>query len=151
MAIGAPGPNPYRRFVREAYVPLQASWSINNRGSAVRIPRSDAANKRIEHRLAGADANPYLVTAWVLAGILHGLSRAAEPPPVLTGNAYDQQGEALPMHWAIAIERFRSSAFAPEFLGKPFTKLYSTVKRAELDNFNSYVTPLEVAWYLGAL
>ena len=151
MAICAPGPNSYRRFVRESYVPMMPSWSINNRGSAIRIPMSDAANKRIEHRLAGADANPYLVMAWVLAGIHYGLSRAVEPPPVLQGNAYETQGEPLPTHWPLAIEKFRGSDLAREYLGKPFSKLFATVKRAELEDFNSYVTPLEVAWFMGPL
>jgi glutamine synthetase len=151
MAICAPGPNSYRRFVREAYVPLIPSWSLNNRGSAVRIPMSDAANRRIEHRLAGADANPYLVVAWVLAGIHHGLSRGAEPPAILRGNAYQTAGEPLPTQWPLAIERFRRSDVAREYLGKPFANLFATVKQAEMEDFNSYVTPLEVDWFLGPL
>jgi glutamine synthetase len=151
MAICAPGPNSYRRFRPESYVPMTSSWSVNNRGAAVRIPASDAANRRIEHRLAGADANPYLVTAWVLAGIHRGLERAAEPPPPVCGNAYRQDDETLPIHWATAIEKFASSALAAEYLGEPFRHLYSTVKRAELDEFNSYVSPLEIEWYLGPL
>ena len=81
MALCAPGPNSFRRFRSEAYVPVHADWSINNRGSAMRVPASDAANLRLEHRLAGADANPYLVVAWVLAGIHHGLAARLEPPP----------------------------------------------------------------------
>ena len=151
MAICAPGPNSYRRFRPEAYVPLMPSWSINNRGSAIRIPASDAANRRIEHRLAGADANPYLVLAWVLAGIHRGLSRAVEPPPALSGNAYQQSGEPLPTHWATAVQKFAGSPLAQEYLGKPFTQLFSAVKQGELDDFNSYITPLEIEWYLGAL
>jgi glutamine synthetase len=155
MLICAPGPNSYRRLRPEAYVPMTASWSVNNRGSAIRIPVSDAANRRIEHRLAGADANPYLVLAWVLAGIHRGLARGVEPPPPVAGNAYRQSaagaGEPLPMHWATAIPRFAASTLAAEYLGKPFTQLFATVKQAELDDFNSYVTPLEIEWYLGPL
>jgi glutamine synthetase len=152
MAICAPGPNSYRRFRPEAYVPLTPSWSVNNRGSAIRIPVSDAVNRRIEHRLAGADANPYLVVAWMLAGIHRGLSRGVEPPPALSGNAYRQaDAPALPVHWASALERFRASDFAREYLGKPFAQLYSVVKQGELDDFNSYVSPLEIEWYMGAL
>ncbi len=152
MAICAPGPNSYRRFRPEAYVPLTPSWSVNNRGSAIRIPVSDAANRRIEHRLAGADANPYLVVAWMLAGIHRGLSRGAEPPPALSGNAYRQSdAEPLPTHWATALERFRASDFAREYLGRPFAQLYAVVKQAELDDFNTYVSPLEIEWYLGPL
>jgi len=152
MAICAPGPNSYRRFRPEAYVPMTPSWSINNRGSAIRIPVSDTANRRIEHRLAGADANPYLVVAWMLAGIHRGLSRGAEPPPALSGNAYTQPDAVpLPVHWPLALEHFRASDFAREYLGKPFSSLYASVKQGELEEFQSHVSPLEIEWYMGAL
>jgi glutamine synthetase len=151
MALCAPGPNSYRRFRPEAYVPLHPTWSINNRGSAVRIPASDADNLRLEHRLAGADANPYLVTAWVLAGVHEGLTCKIEPPPPLTGNAYEQTGEALPVHWNAALDRFEGSDFARRTFGERFVRLYTTVKRAEMSDFDSFVSPLEIARYLGAL
>jgi glutamine synthetase len=151
MALCAPGPNSFRRFRSEAYVPLHANWSINNRGSAVRVPASDAANRRIEHRLAGADANPYLVVAWMLAGIRHGLAQQLEPPPVTSGNAYEQPGEPLPIGWSEAIERLAGSAIARRHLGDTFVDLYCTVKRGELQDFASHITPLEIARYLGPL
>jgi glutamine synthetase len=151
MAICAPGPNSYRRFRSEAYVPLHPTWSINNRGSAVRVPASDPSNLRIEHRLAGADANPYLVTAWILAGIRAGLEKKIEPPPVTTGNAYTQSGEPLPLQWSAAVARFASSEFARAALGERFVNLYSIVKTAEVEEFNSHITPLEIARYLGPL
>ena len=155
VLICAPGPNSYRRFRSQAYVPLTASWSINNRGSAVRIPVSDAANRRIEHRLAGADANPYLVVAWILAGIHRGLERKCEPPAAVQGNAYHQpdssRGPPLPTHWATALERFTSSTFAADALGKQFCNLYATLKRAELEDFSSRVTRLEIQNYLGPI
>jgi glutamine synthetase len=151
MALCAPGPNSYRRFRSEAYVPLHPTWSINNRGSAIRVPASDADNLRIEHRLAGADANPYLVLAWVLGGMLHGLENQLEPPAVLTGNAYVQDGEPLPTTWAQAIEKFGGSEFARATLGAKFVSLFTAVKRAEMEEFNSFITPLEIARYLGPL
>lgn len=151
MALCAPGPNSYRRFRAEAYVPLHPTWSINNRGSAIRVPASDSDNLRIEHRLAGADANPYLVLAWVLAGMLHGLEHATEPPPVLTGNAYEQDGEPLPITWPQAIERFTRSEFARTAFGNEFVDLYTAVKRGEMEDFNSHITPLEIARYLGPI
>jgi glutamine synthetase len=154
MALCAPGPNSYRRFRREAYVPLHATWSVNNRGSAIRVPASDAANLRIEHRLAGADANPYLVVAWVLAGIHHGLTRRLEPPAVTTGNAYDLEklpGEPLPASWGEAIDRFARSTIASDCFGAKFVNLFATVKRGEFEDFISHVTPLEIARYLGPL
>jgi glutamine synthetase len=115
------------------------------------VPASDADNLRIEHRLAGADANPYLVTAWILAGMLRGLELKLEPPSVLTGNAYLQEGDALPTHWAAALERFANSSFAREALGEKFSKLFVAVKRAEMEEFNSHVSALEIARYLGPL
>lgn len=173
VALCAPGPNSYRRFRPETYVPLSATWSVNNRGSALRIPLSDAANRRIEHRLAGADANPYLVVAWMLAGIHRGLSRGEEPPPPLDGNAYRPSAAVspeaappsssqspssstlpssfsspLPRHWPLALERFARSAFAAEYLGRPFTRLYETVRQGELDDFQSQVSPLEIERWL---
>ncbi|HET9863375.1 MAG TPA: glutamine synthetase family protein [Steroidobacteraceae bacterium] len=155
MALCAPGPNSFRRFRDEAYVPMHATWSLNNRGAAIRVPASDAANLRLEHRLAGADANPYLVVAWVLAGIHHGLTHALEPPPITTGNAYrhpqQQPGEPLPLAWGEAIERFAGSDHARHYFGEPFVNLYCTVKRGELQDFASHITPLEIARYLGPL
>jgi len=132
-------------------VPLHPTWSINNRGSAIRVPASDADNLRIEHRLAGADANPYLVLAWILAGMLHGLENRLEPPAVLTGNAYLQEGDPLPTNWPAAIDRFATSAFARETFGEKFRHLYSIVKGAEAHEFGSHITRLEIARYLGPL
>jgi len=149
LALCAPGPNSFRRFRVEAYVPMHVNWSINNRGSAIRIPASDAANLRIEHRLAGADANPYLVVAWVLAGIHLGLTRELEPPPVTSGNAYEQPGEPLPVHWNEAIERFARSEAARHYFGEQFVNLYAIVKRGEMQEFASHITPLEIQRYLG--
>jgi len=115
------------------------------------VPAADPANLRIEHRLAGADANPYLVLAWVLAGMLHGLENRLEPPAVLTGNAYEQDGEPLPTNWPAAIEKFAASAFARATFGDKFVGLFSAVKRAECEEFNLQITPLEIARYLGPL
>jgi glutamine synthetase len=154
MAIFAPLANAWRRFRPEAYVPLTADWSINNRGAALRVPVSDAANRRLEHRVAGAEANPFLVMSWLLGGILHGLERGAPPRPPLTGNAYHAQGalgEALPRYWPTALDRFESSTFARELLGEKLHRVYAMVKRRELDDFNAQVTAHEFATYLPAL
>jgi glutamine synthetase len=87
----------------------------------------------------------------VLAGMLHGLEHRVEPPPVVTGNAYAQQGEALPVTWPQALERFERSDFARQALGEAFVKLFATVKRGEMEEFNSHITPLEIQRYLGPL
>jgi len=154
MAVFAPLANSWRRFRPSAYVPLTADWSVNNRGAALRVPVSDAANRRLEHRAAGADANPYLVMAWVLGGILKGITDKQEPRAPLQGNAYkigQELGEPLPHYWPTALDRFQHSHFAQELLGPDLHRLYSMVKRHELDEFNGFVTAQEMALYLPAL
>jgi glutamine synthetase len=154
MAVFAPLANSWRRFRPEAYVPLTADWSVNNRGAALRVPVSDAANRRLEHRIAGADANPYLVVSWILGGILKGLEERREPRAPLEGNAYAGAlplGQVLPRHWPTALDCFESSRFARELLGAELHRLHATVKRQELEDFNRHVTAQEFALYLPAL
>jgi glutamine synthetase len=154
MAIFAPLANSWRRFRPEAYVPLTADWSVNNRGAALRVPVSDAANRRLEHRVAGADANLYLVMSWVLGGILKGLAERAEPRAPLEGNVYRsgrELGDALPRYWPAALDRFETSDFARGLLGAQLHRLFAMVKRHELDEFNRQPTPQEFALYLPAL
>jgi len=153
MAIFAPNANSYRRLRPESYVPMHATWAYNNRGVAVRVPLSGPDDRRIEHRVAGADVNPYLFTAVVLAGMLHGLETGLVPPPPLTGNAYTQplDAEPLPGDWFAAIERLRRSEVLRRYLGDDFVDLYCTLKRGEAQDFASYISPLEYAWYLAPL
>jgi glutamine synthetase len=153
MALFAPLANSWRRLRPAAYVPLTADWSVNNRGAALRVPVSDARNRRLEHRVAGAEANPYLVMTWVLGGILKGLLERKLPRAPLEGNAYDAHagGEALPRYWPVALDRFAHSEFARETLGPSLHRLYSMVKRHELDEFSAMVTPQECSIYLPAL
>lgn len=154
MALFAPLANSWRRFKPSAYVPLTADWSVNNRGAALRVPVSDAANRRLEHRVAGAEANPYLVMSWILGGILKGLTEKRLPQPPMEGNAYTGEqrlGEALPRYWSTALDRFEHSEFALELLGPDLHRLYTMVKRHELDDFNGHVTAQECAMYLPSL
>lgn len=154
MALFAPLANSWRRFRVDSYAPLTADWSINNRGAALRVPVSDATNRRLEHRVSGADANPYLVVSWILGGILKGLQEARVAHAPLTGNAYHGDrisGEALPHYWPTALDRFESSAFAKQLMGEKLHRLYLRVKRHELDDFSAIVTPQECALYLPAL
>lgn len=154
MAIFAPLSNSWRRFRSEAYVPLTADWSVNNRGAALRVPVSDAANRRLEHRVAGADANVYLTMAWVLGGLLKGLADQRDPLQPQQGNLYrdvQASGEALPRYWPTALDRFEASAFARELLGEPLHRLFAQVKRHELDEFSAQVTPGEIRQLLPAI
>src|SRR5512134_314417 len=139
MAICAPTANSYRRFQPEAYVPLNPSWSVNNRGVAFRVPHGPPAIRRVEHRIAGADANPYLLAAIVLAGMHLGLTRKLDPGPVLAGNAYRDTTPTIPLSWAEALAVFERSEFAKEYLGERFARLYAQTRRGEMMDFCSHV------------
>jgi glutamine synthetase len=147
MLIFAPTANSYRRYRSESYVPLNPSWAVNNRGVALRIPASSPQNRRVEHRVAGADANPYLLTAAVLAGIHHGLERRIDPGAPVGGNAYRNTVATLPITWPEAALKFEGSALLRDYLGAKFHRLFVTTRRGELQAFESHVTPLEYAWY----
>jgi glutamine synthetase len=150
MAVFAPNANSYRRLRPELYVPMNATWGYNNRGVAVRVPVSGPGDRRLEHRVSGADANPYLVAATVLAGMLHGIEKKLAPPAPLVGNAYSQRLAAppLPGDWPTALARFGASAFLREYFGERFVRLYELTRRGEMQDFNSRLTALDYAWYL---
>ena len=150
MAVFAPNANSYRRLRPESYVPTHASWGYNNRGVAVRVPVSGPEDRRLEHRVAGADANPYLLSAVVLAGMLHGIEEQLAPPEALTGNAYSQRSSAprLPTDWPTALARFGASSVLQEFLGDRFVRLYEVTRRGEMQDFMTRLSPLDFAWYL---
>jgi glutamine synthetase len=147
MLFFAPTANSYRRFQPEAYVPLTPAWAVNNRGVALRVPLSDAANRRVEHRVAGADANPYLLAAAVLSGIHHGLAHELDPGPPLTGNAYRDRPATLPLTWPEAALAFEGSIFIRDYFGEKFQDLFVTTRRGELRAFESHVTRRECEWY----
>ena len=148
MALWAPNANGYRRLRPLSYAPTAPTWGWNNRTVALRIPKGPDAARRIEHRVAGADANPYLVLAAVLAGIGHGLEQGLEAGPPVTGNAYDQVPSSLPTGWAEAIAAWRRGTVLRDWLGERFVELYATHREAERQRFEAIVTPTEHAWYL---
>lgn len=147
MLLFAPHANSYRRFVLNAFVPLNDAWGFNNRTVAMRIPHSDPANVRIEHRIAGADANPYLVTAAVLAGILQGLRDKGDPGAPVVGNAYEQT-EHRELFWRDTLRDFMASDFVLRHFGERFRHIYGQQKLKELRSFSREVTTLEIEWYL---
>ncbi|HEX5756887.1 MAG TPA: glutamine synthetase family protein [Arenimonas sp.] len=147
MLMFAPHANSYRRFVLNAFVPLNDCWGFNNRTVAMRVPHSDAGNTRVEHRIAGADANPYLVTAAVLAGMLHGLETKGDPGAPIVGNAYEQTVHRE-LFWRDTLRDFMASDFVKSAFGERFWHVFGQQKLKELRSFYREVTTLEVEWYL---
>ncbi|HLC09283.1 MAG TPA: glutamine synthetase family protein [Methyloceanibacter sp.] len=147
MAIWAQSANAYRRYVPKAYVPMAPHWGFNNRTVALRIPRSDGAGTRIEHRIAGADANPYLVIASILAGMSHGIAKEIDPGPAIEGNAETIEAPPLPTAWVNALDLFQRSEIVRDAFGSGFQEVFSRLKHAERSNFERIVTPLDHLWY----
>ena len=148
MAIFCPNANSYRRFQPDLYVPMAPTWGIDNRTVAIRIPTGPEKAKRIEHRVSGADANPYLVVASILAGIHYGITHKIEPPKISTGDAIAKHKPSLPMTWVESLDAFLKSKILKEYFGKEFCHVYYQTKYKEMQIFDSHVTPLELDWYL---
>ncbi|RWR01216.1 gamma-glutamylputrescine synthetase [[Pantoea] beijingensis] len=148
MALLAPNVNAYRRFIPDAFVPLQASWGHNNRTVALRIPCGDADNHRVEYRVAGADANPYLVVATVLAGILHGMDNALPLSQAVTGNGHEAQGKPLPVRQSDALAEFAQNEHLHKQLGDRFGFVWHRCKHHELMHFERLITATEIDWML---
>jgi len=147
MAIFAPNINSYRRMVPCCYAPLAPNWGYENRTTAIRIPGGDNRAIRIEHRVAGADANVYLTVAAMLAGALYGIENKMAAPQAVVGDAGDVKAE-LPHFWQDALEAFEQSDFIGEYLGTELQKTFVLSKRKEKQEFDSRVTLLEYDAYL---
>ena len=146
--IFVPTWNGYRRLQPGSYAPTTASWGHNNRSVGVRIPAGPPEATRLEHRIAGADANPYLVLAAILAGMLEGIEREITPPPAIDLNAYDEAVPRLPGTMEEAIRQFERSEFIRKMMGVEYRALFAHLKRAEVKAFSREITPLERMTYL---
>jgi glutamine synthetase len=151
MAIFAPNANSYRRHAPGNFVPASPTWGPNHRGVATRIPLAGAANKRFEYRVAGADANPYLVVAAVLAGIHHGMSGQLEPRPMTPERAQLDYEVAVPVRWPQALDAFDAGTVLPQYIGKAYHELYSQCRREEEANYNAEIPTKDFDWYLRAV
>jgi glutamine synthetase len=149
MAVFAPHANSYRRFRSMSYAPVAATWGVNNRTVGLRVPAGPASSRHVEHRVPGADANPYLVASAVLAGMLHGIERELDPGAPVEGNGYAQESAGeLPLQWHMALESAARSPFLAEALGREFLELFLAVKRRESEKFGALVSDRDYEWYL---
>jgi glutamine synthetase len=98
--------------------------------------------------VAGADANPYLVAAAILAGMLYGIENHLEAPEPRTGDAFSASDIPLPTQWPDALEKFRNSSFIKQYFGAKFQRIFVEAKLQEIDEFNKMVTLEEYDAYL---
>ncbi len=136
MLIFAPHVNSYRRFVRNSQAPVNLLWGYDNRTTGLRIPVSPADARRVENRIAGADANPYLAIAASLAAGLAGMDEAltATAPILISDSAYDQS-HALARSFLPALEQMERSAAARRLLGDIFVTGFCAVKAIEYESY----------------
>ena len=152
MAIFAPNGNSYRRFRPGFYVAMNPTWGFNHRALALRVPLSTPDNMRVEHRIAGADANPYLVVATVLAGLHHGITHKCDPGPMIAeGTVIDTNSATLPTRWDSALNAFEKAAVLPAYLGEEYCRVFAICRRAEAEQFHSEVSNRDYEWYLRAI
>ena len=147
-AVFAPHANSYRRYQLASHAPTTLTWGLDNRTTALRIPLSDPAATRVEHRVAGADSNPYLVLAALLCAIELGLSRQLRPPPPTKGNAYIQLATHIPDAWGEALKHFERSDFIRDCFGKNYQAWFTACKRQEREHLRGIVPPSEYDLYL---
>ena len=148
MAIFAPNINSYRRFLPDQFVPVNSSWGANNRSVAFRIPVSNEEATRIEHRVAGAEANAYLVLSSILTGIMHGLKNKIIPDKPRIDNACDNPDKEMPLNIDDALTKLKSSKVMNKYLTKEYVKIYVDLKRKEQVSFHSEISNTELKWYL---
>ncbi len=143
MPFFAPYVNSYRRFVRKQFAPINTHWGHENRTVGLRIPESDTFNRRVENRVIGADANPYLALAATLGAGLLGLKNKLQPQAEMMQSAYDAETQLLPEHILIALDRMEQSENLRELFGKNFLALFSEIKHAEYQEYQNIITPWE--------
>ncbi|MFT7058654.1 MAG: glutamine synthetase [Pseudorhodobacter sp.] len=148
--VFAPHENSFRRLLPGTHAPSSVAWGYENRTVAVRIPGGHHKARRIEHRVAGADANPYLVLASILGGALLGIENGWEPAEALTGDAYSVAKELphLPLDWASAIQAFKNGEFVKSIYSPRLQRMFVDCKRQEQFRFNRHVTEFEYDSYL---
>jgi len=151
LVLLAPTINSYTRLVRGAWAPTAATWGEENRTAAIRVIQG-AGSQRIECRAGGADANPYLAAAAVVAAILGGIEAGDEPGAAVVGNAYAIQDELpeqqqFPGNLRAAAERFAASGLARDLFGAAFTEHFAMTRLWECREYERHVNDWQLERY----
>lgn len=147
MLIYAPFINSYRRFVEGSQAPVNLQWGIDNRTAGLRIPISSPAARRVENRIAGADANPYLVIAATLAAGLAGIEEKLTPSDPVVGNGYEH-GHDLASGYQAAYLQMVGSQSCRRMLGERFVTGYVATRGMEYQNFLQEISAWERRYLL---
>jgi len=146
--VFAPFANSYRRFQPGSFAPVDLTWGFGHRGTAIRIPDKDGPAARVEHRVAGADVNPYLLLTAILGGILLGLDNELDPGPVTEPGKDAPDAKRLTHDFLTAVEEFSASPFIKDAFGAEYQKLYGDTKRKEAITYLRTVSDFDYQTYL---
>ena len=146
--VFAPHANSYERLVPESHAPTGICWAYDNRTASVRVPGGSVGARRLEHRVAGGDVNPYLFLAAVLGSALVGIEDAMAPPPPIMGNAYEQDLPQIPDTWEGAIDTFEGSAFARRIFDERLIDNFVMTKRQEAHYMKELTPRQQLELYL---
>ncbi len=142
MALFAPYVNSYRRVARFTDAPINTEWGHDNRTVGIRSPMALPEARRLENRVIGADANPYVALAASMACIWLGIEQRLEPTPECTGDAY-KAAHRLPRSLGEALDLLRGEKELARVLGEPFVTVYTEVKEMEYVEFMKVISPWE--------
>jgi glutamine synthetase len=142
MSLFAPNVNSYRRITRYQLAPINVQWGYDNRTAGLRVPMSAPEARRVENRLGGADANPYIAIATSLACGYLGMVEGLQPSEPITGSAHDMPFQ-LPRSLDEALTRLRNCEPLVELLSDPFIAAYTIVKQAEYEVFLQVISSWE--------
>jgi len=143
QALLCPNINSYRRLAPGAFAPTSKTWGYDNRTAALRIPSGDIQATRVEHRMSGADTNPYLAVAVVLAGIGEGLLNRIEPTEAVENNVYDQKHPTLADNLRDALRNMEQDERLHDWFGEEFIRIYGICKWSEVSLFERQITEME--------
>jgi glutamine synthetase len=144
--------NSYKRLQPYSFAPTTVSWGYEHRGAMIRIPNSRKKGTRIENRLPGADTNPYISLAAILAAGLDGIKNKISPcNPLVNEDAYKCNCEKLPLTLQEAINELKTDTFFKEALGEEFIAHYITLREAEINRYNKHISDWEYKEYMEIL
>jgi glutamine synthetase len=143
MVLFAPYVNSYRRVLKYFSAPINTHWGYENRTVGLRVPASAPESPRVENRVPGADANPYLAFAASLASGYLGMTQQSRPTPPISTSAYESKSYGLPRHLLAAMELLQADEDLQEILGASFVRLLLDVKSEEHDEFQRVISPWE--------
>jgi glutamine synthetase len=142
MPLMAPNVNSYRRLIQGEDAPINVHWGHDNRTAGLRVPVSTPESRRVENRVAGADANPYLAIAASLACGYLGMEQELEPTDPVKGSAH-RLAFTLPRHQFDALNKLNASRPLREILGERFIEALTAVKEAEYDAYQRVISSWE--------